>query len=677
MGFKSSLSIRSQRFLKKVGIIYVLVSLIPMLIFTYIIVDLRGEKQISAETVFLVGAAMLLSLLGYKLLQEIAKALLGLRESARKIVPEEKLSQAGSPPEDEIGEIGSSLDSLSSMLKEKMWELKQNRAELEAYSKALEEKVEKRTKELRQEINERKETGEELAKERNLLRTLIDNLPDCHIFIKDTKNRLITTNTAHLQTLGAETLEEVIGKTDFDLFPRELAEQYYADEREVIRSGQPLLNREELVMDQTGRRRWFLTTKVPLQDSDSKIVGLVGMSRDITEYKWAEEEKEKLQAQLLQSQKMEAIGTLAGGVAHDFNNLLTAIQGYTDMAIMKIDEVDPLYRDLKIVRESSVRAANLTRQLLLFSRRQPMEFTPLDINKSVEDLLKMLDRLIGENIVINTELEPDLWTVSADAGNLEQVIMNLSVNARDAMPEGGKVTIKTKNVYIDEDYCETYSYAHPGKFVCLSVEDTGVGMDKEIIKNIFEPFFSTKEMGRGSGLGLSVVYGIVKEHKGWINVYSESEQGSSFKVYLPAVSAKPEDEPKEVVSLGGLQGDGERILLVEDEKGVREFAMGALSENGYVVLGASNTEEALNIFEREKGKFHLVLSDVVLPDRGGLKLVDELLSRNGGLRVLFSSGYTDDKSQWPIIRERGFRFIQKPYFLADLLRAVREAIEQS
>lgn len=411
------------------------------------------------------------------------------------------------------------------------------------------------------------------------------------------------------------------------------------------------------------------------QREEEFLTAVVNTLAGIIQRKKAEEEKEKIQAQLLQAQKMEAIGTLTGGVAHDFNNLLTAIQGYTELAMREVDEADPLYMDLKQVLRAAGRAAGLTRQLLLFSRKQPMELTPLNINQTVDSLLKMLNRLIGEDIAIKTDLEPDLWTVRANEGKIEQVIMNLAGNARDAMPEGGELIIKTENVTLDEDYCKVIPESRPGKFVYLSVADTGVGMDKEILQRIFEPFFSTKEVG--TGLGLSVVYGIVKEHEGWINVYSEPGQGSTFKVYLPAFYVEPEDETEETVSLQELRGRGERILLVEDEEGVREFVRRALSENGYVVFEATSAEEALDIFERAKGRFRLVFSDVVLPDESGLQLVDQLLFRKPELRVLLSSGYADQKSQWPVICERGFRFLQKPYALPDLLRAIREAVEQA
>jgi signal transduction histidine kinase len=392
------------------------------------------------------------------------------------------------------------------------------------------------------------------------------------------------------------------------------------------------------------------------------------------EHRRAEEEKEKIQAQLLQAQKMDAVGGLAGGVAHDFNNLLTAIQGYIEMTLLKVKESDPIYRNLEQTRHACVQATSLTRQLLLFSRKQPMEFTTLNVNKKVESLLSMLGRLIGEDIAINTDLEPDVWTVRADGANIEQLLMNLAVNAREAMPEGGTLTIGTENITLDKNSLETIPGGRIGKFVCLSVEDTGVGIEKTIIERIFDPFFTTKPLGKGTGLGLSVVYGVVEQHKGWINLHSEPGQGSTFKVYLPADSVILEDKPEKKISLKELQGHYERILLVEDEDAVREFAAKALGENGYTVFEATSAEEALEIFKREKGKLHLIFSDMVLPGKSGLELVEQLLSINPEISVLLSSGYMDDKSQYPLIREKGLRFLQKPYTLPDLLKAIRVAV---
>ena len=385
------------------------------------------------------------------------------------------------------------------------------------------------------------------------------------------------------------------------------------------------------------------------------------------------EELKQTQAQFIQAQKMEAIGKLAGGVAHDFNNLLTAIFGYSQLLLGKLPPDDPRRMDAQEILNAARRAALLTHQLLAFSRQQMLQPQALGLNELVADTEKILRRLIGEDIELVTVLEPRLARVNADPGQMNQVIMNLAVNARDAMPEGGKLTIKTENVTLDEKRCALIPQARPGRFACLSVADTGVGMDEEIMQHLFEPFFTTKESG--TGLGLPVVYGIVQQHEGWINAYSEPGQGSTFKVYLPAFSIEVEGETREAIPLQELQGGGEGILLVEDDEAVLRIATKMLGGNGYIVFEAATTKEALDIFEREGAKIHLVFSDVVLPDGTGLQLADQLLSRKGETRVLLSSGYSDDKSQWSVIRERGFRFIWKPYALPDLLQAIREAME--
>lgn len=397
---------------------------------------------------------------------------------------------------------------------------------------------------------------------------------------------------------------------------------------------------------------------------------VLDLERDIAEHK-------RLESQLRQAQKMEAIGLLAGGIAHDFNNILTAIQGYTDLALTEIQEDNPLYQDIKEIQKASMRAANLTRQLLLFSRRQPMEFTPLDLNKVINDLIKMLNRLIGEDISLTTDLASDLWTVKGDAGTNEQVIMNLVVNARDAMPKGGEIAIKTENLYIDEEYCKNCRDARPGRFVCLSVRDTGVGIDQSIIDRIFEPFFTTKEVGKATGMGLSVVYGIVKQHKGWVNVESSPGKGSIFRIYLPAVSIESEEKEKEKesVSLEELIGKGERILIVEDEESVKEFTKRALSKNRYVVFTATNVQEALDIFQKEKGNFDLIFSDLLLPNGEGPELLEEILKLKPKISVLLTSGYSDEELDRSAIHKGDYPYLQKPYSISDLLRVVRDALK--
>ncbi len=398
------------------------------------------------------------------------------------------------------------------------------------------------------------------------------------------------------------------------------------------------------------------------------------LQQEISERKRAEEENAKMQAQLLQAQKMEAIGVLAGGVAHDFNNLLTAIQGWTELLMQGVDKSSSAFQDLKEIRSATKRAADLTQQLLTFSRKKPMRMISTNLNQQVRSLQSILQRLIGENIEVITQFDDALWTVKADRGTIEQLIMNLVVNARDAMPGGGKISIQTENIIVDNLHSLSDPEARPGPFVRLSVSDSGLGMSKETLKHIFEPFFTTKGIGKGTGLGLSVIYGAVKQHEGWINVYSEPGHGTTFHVYLPAVESGQHEDKNERAFLHTLQGSGQRVLVVEDEANVAEFNKKALSQYGYTVFLAKTLEEARRIFGAEQSRLDLVFSDVVLPDGSGINLIDEFLEQKPQLRVILSSGYTDQKLQWPVIQNRGYRFLQKPYTLAGLLKAIQEEI---
>ena len=439
-----------------------------------------------------------------------------------------------------------------------------------------------------------------------------------------------------------------------------------------------------------------------LKDEEESIIGICWIARDIShqkctektlrkskkEYqqlynemlnknKKAEEEKRQLQSQLIQAQKIEAIGRLAGGIAHDFNNILTAILGYADLAMIQTDNKSTLKESINQIQSAAQRAAKLVQQLLIFSREEPMKFKQHNLTDIIENLLKMLNRIIGEDISMNFELDPEIWVTKVDQGQIEQVIMNLAINARDAMLKGGKLTIKTMNVHIDQKYAKSYSYARQGKYVCLSVEDTGIGMDREIIQHIFEPFFTTKKKGEGTGLGLSVVYGIVKEHQGWINVNSKPGVGSKFNIYLPACFTKVISEKRDSISLQNLQGHGERILFVEDDKAIREFMKTQLMEKGYIVFIAENVKDTIDIFKREKDNIDLLFTDVVLPDKRGIELVDILLSRNPNLKILLTSGYLDKISKWTSIKKKKFRFIAKPYTLVDLLHAIKDSINHT
>ena len=387
-------------------------------------------------------------------------------------------------------------------------------------------------------------------------------------------------------------------------------------------------------------------------------------------------EKQELQAQLLQAQKMEAIGVLTAGVAHDFNNILGAIQIYTDLAQMKSCKGLAIDNELKQIIAATDRAAGLARQLLLFSRKQPLDMVPLDLARTVEELLKMLRRIIGEHIEVRTEIDPGCRRVLGDGGGIEQVIMNLAVNARDAMAESGTLTIGLGNVEIVEAYCRGILGARPGPFVRLFVQDSGCGMEAGTLERIFEPFFTTKAAGRGTGLGLSVVYGIVQQHRGWITVRSAPGAGTRFEVFLPPASEPGAASAAPARALAELAGRGERILLVEDEESYREVAAEALRANGYEVETAAGVAAAERKLREAGGAFELLFSDVALGDGNGLDLACRSRTFAPGIRVLLTSGYTDETSQITRIRAAGFPFLAKPYALPALLITLRELLRK-
>jgi PAS domain S-box-containing protein len=411
-----------------------------------------------------------------------------------------------------------------------------------------------------------------------------------------------------------------------------------------------------------------------LVDAPAGFWGILGVSRDSSERRRAEAEREHLRAQLLQAQKMEGIGILAGGVAHDFNNLLTAIEGYVELTMMRLEDNQELYKNLETAKQAAMKAADLTRQLLLFSRKQPMEKKRLNLNWIIQNMLKMLRRLVPENISFDIECAQDLQAVQADAATIEQVILNLVINAGDAMPGGGQVTFRTRNRRLGEADRRLHPEARPGDWVCLSVSDTGVGMDEETLQHMFEPFFSTKARGSGTGLGLAVVYGIVSQHGGWISCDSTVGQGTTFCIWLPAAGAELHESVAAASPLDTLTGRGETILVVEDQQEVLTLCATALRRNGYAVEEARNAGEALRVFEAGRDRIRLVLSDVVLPDQTGIYVVETIRAAAPGMPIVLSSGYTDEKSQWPVIKEKQYPFLQKPYSLAELLSTVKSAL---
>jgi signal transduction histidine kinase/ActR/RegA family two-component response regulator len=402
------------------------------------------------------------------------------------------------------------------------------------------------------------------------------------------------------------------------------------------------------------------------------------------EMKRTQAEKERTEAvdalrnteeQLQQSQKLEAVGRLAGGISHDFNNLLTAIMGYSDLTLNRLSEKDPLKRNLIEIKKAGERAAALTRQLLAFSRKQVLQPKVLDLNIVVSDLEKMLRRMIGEDIELTTSLQPQLGNVKADPGQMEQVIMNLVVNARDAMPAGGKVTIETANVYLDESYARQHLAVASGPYIMLAVSDTGTGMDAETQTHMFEPFFTTKEAGKGTGLGLSMVYGIVKQSGGNIWIYSEMGRGTTFKIYFPRVAASAEKYTHSAAALDIPTGS-ETILLVEDADMVRDLAREVLEEiSGYRVLEAANADAAFMICEKHQGHIDLLLTDVVMPGGSGSEVSAKVRALKPDIRVLYMSGYTDDAIVRHGVLEAGLNFIQKPFTPNALALKVREVLD--
>ena len=382
---------------------------------------------------------------------------------------------------------------------------------------------------------------------------------------------------------------------------------------------------------------------------------------------------EVLEDQLRQAQKVEVIGRLAGGVAHDFNNLLTVISGYTDLTLGQLPEQDPLREDLEEIRNAAQRAAELTRQLLAFGRRQILTPKVIDLNAVVAGTEKMLHRLIEEDIELVAVPEPELWRVKADAGQIEQVIMNLAINARDAMPDGGRLTLETQNVELDDAYARAHVAVHPGPYVMLAVSDTGSGMDQETLGHLFEPFFTTKGPGQGTGLGLATVYGIVKQSGGNIWVYSEVGQGTTFKVYLPRVDA-PLDSATPLKPSASLRGT-ETILLVEDERGVRLLARRVLEGNGYAVLEAAEGLTAIELVRHHEGPIHLLVTDVVMPHMSGRAVADAVTSLRPTVKVLYLSGYTANAIVHRGVLDLGTPFLEKPFTPGTLVAKVREVLD--
>ncbi|MFQ5578843.1 MAG: ATP-binding protein, partial [Anaerolineae bacterium] len=422
-----------------------------------------------------------------------------------------------------------------------------------------------------------------------------------------------------------------------------------------------------------GRIVWTLGKVAPVKNQSGQVICYVGTLVDITERKRIAAEKEELAAQFYQSQKMDSIGQLAGGVAHDFNNLLVPIMGYADLGMLKLSPDNVHYTQFKRIKAAAERAAGLTRQILAFSRRQILKMNILNLNDVAASFREMLHRLIGEDISLQMHLAADLQPIEADKAQLEQVLLNLAVNARDAMPNGGKLTIETANALLDEAYVARHAGSQPGPHVMLAVSDTGSGMDAETRRRIFEPFFTTKKRGRGTGLGLSTVFGIVKQHGGNIWVYSEPNRGTTFKLYFPITKAAAPTGEAAPPESGSLRG-AETVLVVEDESSVRKLVVETLRSNGYHILEAGGPVEGLEAAAASPDTIHLLLTDVIMPDMSGQELYLQLVRVRPDLKVLYMSGYTDNVIAHHGVLQEGVTLLQKPFTIRSLLQTIRSVL---
>jgi len=528
-------------------------------------------------------------------------------------------------------------------------------------------KLSETVEDLRDEIRERKRMEHELKRASGEWRITFDSTKDL-IMMLNNKFEVVKANRAAIEFFELS-FQEILGKPIVDLcnyrdFLKEI------DFISAIKHTKKRTERE-LFLEEKGL--WLVLAADPILDDEGQCSGAVFTVRDISDIKRAEEEQKRLQSQLMQIQKMDSIGRLTGSIAHDFNNVLSAILGYSELSLRRLPADHPLQEHLKIIHESGERAATLTRQLLAFSRKQILEVKAININKVIENMRKMLERVIGENITLDVKTQVQLKNVLADIGQLEQVLMNLVVNGRDAMPSGGNLTIKTAMIDITQEDSHYYEEMKPGSYVMLSVTDTGQGMSQETQKLIFEPFFTTKPMGQGTGLGLATVYGIVKQHNGYIDVNSEIGQGTTFAIYLPITEKEAQItlEQKNITFMVGT----ETILVVDDDPSVRKLIVNSLQPLGYKILEASGGAEALRISKAFDDNIDLLLTDVIMPEMDGKELSAILKTSRPMIKALFISGYTDDILADRGILEDGISFLQKPIAPTRLSAKVRQVLD--
>jgi len=517
-------------------------------------------------------------------------------------------------------------------------------------------------------ISNRKKAEESLKREKEKFRVLVEKAPlGVSLIGKD--GRYIYVNPKFVEFFGYGPEEISTGKEWFskaypDQESRKKAVAFWKSDHDKAKPGvaRPRILQ---VTCEDGSQKTVNFRSVSMQDGDQLVI-----YEDITK-------SQQMEAQLLQAQKMEAIGTLAGGIAHDFNNLLQAILGYTQMLMIERGKEDKEYLRLGEIEKAARRASELTLQLLTFSRKVESHLRPVDLNQEIRQVEKLLKRTLPKMIDIKLFLQDDLRVINADPSQMEQILMNLAVNARDAMPEGGKLVIETENVILEEEYCRVHLGAKPGPFSLITVSDTGCGMDPETVEHIFEPFYTTKEKGRGTGLGLSMVYGIIKNHGGYIMCYSEPGEGTSFKIYLPVERETNNQEPERVEEAPMPKGGAETILLVDDELPLRELGEQMLKRFGYRVLTAPDGETALEIYRQKGEEISLVILDIIMPGMGGRRCLEALLRIDPDARIVVSSGYSINGANGETLDAGSRGFISKPYEIRQMLKVVRKALDQA
>jgi PAS domain S-box-containing protein len=511
-----------------------------------------------------------------------------------------------------------------------------------------------------------KQAQEESIFERDLLRMLLHTSPD-YIYFKDAESRFIRCSTTLARQFGFQNAEELLGKSDFDLHAEGQARQAFEDEQEIMRTGHAIIGKIEHL--KSGQKEfWVLTTKMPLRNVHGEIIGTFGISKDITAMKQAE-------AKLFQAQKMETVGKLAGGIAHEFNSIMTAIIGQSELLLNDLPSGNPLVKNATEIRKAADRAAILTRQLLAYGRKQILQPEILDLNAILANMGTVLRHLLGRDVDLRIVPAAGLKTVKADAGQIEQVIINIVMNAADAMPNGGKLTLETSNATLDQNYLSRFPELKAGGYVMLAITDTGMGMNEEVKARIFDPFFSTKGIGQGTGLGLATCFGIIKQSGGHIAVYSEVARGATFKIYLPQVEASAKAALPRLAA-PHLPHGTETILLVEDDPALREMAGTLLERLGYIVMKAADGVEALSLSHQPgRGHIDLLFTDVVMPNMSGKELSDRIRSLYPQTKILFTSAYTENAIVHQGVLDENVALLQKPYTPSALASKIREILD--